>query len=89
MGNYVARFFEDSTGKLVLWQTPNVPLIGWAGFTLLTHVLPAGTWQVFAGYVSFGFIFTWAWLEITSGSSYFRRVLGVVVLALSIHSRLA
>ncbi|HSX15518.1 MAG TPA: hypothetical protein VLF40_01890 [Candidatus Saccharimonadales bacterium] len=88
MGSYTARFFQDGTGKLVLWQTPNVPLLGWALFTLFTHLLPTGNWQAFAGYASFGFIFTWSWLEITSGASYFRRTLGVVVLVLSIHSRL-
>jgi len=84
----LTKFFKDGTGKIVIWQTPNAPLIGWAVSSALAHILPSDGWQLLAGYVSFGFIFTWAWLELTQGSSYFRRVLGAVVLAMSIYSRL-
>ena len=34
--------------------------------------------------LSFGFIFTWAWLEITSGVNYFRRALGLSVLIIAV-----
>jgi hypothetical protein len=81
------KLFKDSNGKVVIWQTPNTPLVAWALFSVLTHVLPVGRWQFLAEYLSFGFIFTWAWLELTQGSSYFRRILGAVVLVVSIQSR--
>ena len=87
--DFFTKLFKDDGGKIVIWQTPNIPLIGWAVFSVLTHILPTGRWQLFAGYVSFGFIFTWAWLELTQGISYFRRILGAAVLAVSIHSRLS
>jgi len=76
------NFFKDNKGQVVICQKPNLPLIGWIIFTILK--------LIFSGYqpklyylfslLSFGFIFTWAWLEITSGVNYFRRVLGLIVL---------
>jgi hypothetical protein len=38
--------------------------------------------------VAFGAIFTWAWLETFSGVNNFRRGLGIVVLIISLYSRL-
>ena len=84
----LTELFKDKKGKVVLWQTPNIPLVGWALSSVLIHIVPAGRWQLAVGYVSFGFIFTWAWLELSQGASYFRRALGVVVLVASIYSRL-
>lgn len=89
MPDYLTNFFKDKNGKVVLGQTPNAPLVGWFVFLVLAHVIPTGRWQQVAGYVSFGFIFTWAWLELTQGVNYFRRLLGAVVLILAIHSRLS
>ena len=86
--NSFTKLFKDRKGKIIVWQTPNIPLIGWALFSVLTHVLPVNKWQIAVGYISFGFIFTWAWLELTQGASYFRRILGIVVLTASIHARI-
>ena len=81
------KFIKDRKGRIAIVQTPNVPLIGWFLFVVSTHVLHTATWQEFAGFMSFGFIFTWSWLEITQGANYFRRALGLVVLFVSIYSR--
>ena len=59
------RFFRDDKGRVVLWQTPNIPIVGWALFSALAYVLPAGHWKVLADYLAFGFLFTWAFLEVT------------------------
>ena len=82
------KFFKDRDGHIVLWQTPNVPLVGWVLFIVSTHILHTASWQQFASYMSFGFIFTWAWLEMTGGASYFRRALGLIVLVVSIYTRI-
>lgn len=83
----ITKFFKDKNGKVVVWQTPNIPLISWALFSVLARVVPSGAWQQLTSFVSFGFIFTWAWLEITEGSSYFRRTLGIVVLIVTLSSK--
>jgi hypothetical protein len=54
---------------------------------LISWILPAGFWQQIFTYASFGLLFTWAWLELVSGKSYFRRLLGLVVLVLIVYDR--
>jgi hypothetical protein len=44
-------------------------------------LIPAGVINAGFANLSTAFLFTWAYLEITQGASYFRRVLGAVVLA--------
>ena len=82
------KFFKDSDGQIVIWQRPNVPLIGWLLFAIASFLIKISPWQNFLAYLSFGFIFTWAWLEITKGKSYFRRALGVLVLLISLYYQL-
>ncbi len=88
MNHYTAmvkRYFKDSDGKIVIWQRPNIPLIGWLAFAVAAFFIKTAPWQNLFSYLSFGFLFTWAWLEITQGKSYFRRALGVVVLLLALY----
>lgn len=73
------RFFKDSKGRLVIWQRPNIPLIGWLFFKFLSTIVHSK--QSNFSNVSTAFLFTWAYLEIASGKSYFRRVLGAVIMA--------
>ena len=84
----IAQFFKDKDGKVVVWQTPNIPLIAWAVAFALTFVPLPEKWHTLVSYIAFGFLFTWAWLEITQGSSGFRRTLGATVLLWLIVSRL-
>jgi hypothetical protein len=84
----IQDIFGNKKGKLVFWQRPNLPIIGWAISMVVGHFLPHGNWQTTATYLSFGFLFTWAYLEITQGVNNFRKILGVVVLAWSIYSKL-
>lgn len=88
MNHYIAtgmKFFKDSDGHIAIIQWPNIPLIGWFVSMLASLFITSPPWHTFLGYVSFGFIFTWAWLEITQGNSYFRRALGVIVLLLALY----
>lgn len=75
-------FFKDKKGQIVLFQAPNSPLIGWFIFATLNFLWSGNQPKVHSLFhaLSFGFIFTWAWLEITSGVNYFRRTLGLLVL---------
>ncbi len=83
----LGRLFTDDTGKVVVWQPPNVPIVGWALFSVLAQVLPAGRSKLAAEYLGSGLLFTWAFLEITQGASYFRRILGAVILVVVTYSR--
>jgi len=71
-------FIKDKEGKVVLWQWPNLPLVGWAIFALLSHLT---RWQPLA-WIGTAFLVVWALLEIFRGVNYFRRALGLVVLLL-------
>jgi hypothetical protein len=82
------KFFKDKEGHIAIVQRPNIPLISWLVFTVISMFIKSSPLHTFLGYVGFGFIFTWAWLEITTGKSYFRRTFGVVVLILALYSHL-
>lgn len=84
---FLDRCFKDKNGRIVIFQRPNAPLITWVVCSVLLRILgnpdsltstPVLT-QVLQAF-SFGSIFTWAWLEIFQGSSYGRRVLGLIVM---------
>lgn len=83
-------FFKDKQGRFVIAQAPNMPLIGWFIFTMLDLLWRSSPPKIHSLFdiLSFGFIFTWAWLEITDGVNYFRRTLGLFVLVIVIYYRL-
>ena len=81
------RFWRDANGKVVVSQVPNVPLAGWLLFAGLSRIPGAEGWKNDTGYISSAFLFTWAYLEFVQGASYFRRVLGLVVLAVVVEAR--
>ena len=71
--------FKDKNGHVVLWQWPNVPLYGWLMFKIVS--MPIHNPSLKHGFDSFSmaFLFTWAYLEFTTGVNYFRRALGLIV----------
>jgi hypothetical protein len=81
-----ARFFRNpKTDEVVVWQMPNLPL--WLFFiaSALRRLLhPAGTLGVAIAIVAGISLVVWAVLEVVKGESPFRRVLGAVVLAVSL-----
>jgi hypothetical protein len=79
-------FFKDKQGRIVLFQAPNSPLICWFILVILDFFWSSNQPKIHYLFhmLRFGFIFTWAWLEITSGVNYFRRALGLLVLILAI-----
>ena len=80
----IDRFITDKDGKSTVIQMPNLPLIGWAVFGLLSFVIAKGTPHRGLQNLSRAALFTWAYLEIRSGDSPFRRILGVVVMLMLI-----
>ena len=72
------RCIRDKNGHVVLWQRPNLPIIIWAVFTVLAHVLH-GQPKHLSQVVAFAALLLWSLLELFQGANYFRRALGLVV----------
>lgn len=87
MPHALRRFFSDRHGRIVVAQWPNAPLLAWAGLSVASHASRGG-WSGYFGLFATAALVTWAWLEISQGDSPFRRVLGGVVLAWLVVSRL-
>jgi len=77
-------FFRDKKGRLVLFQFPNLSLLVFAIASLLARIVTSvGVGQVLK-VISLSAIYTWALLEIFTGATYFRRLLGLVVFGCSL-----
>jgi hypothetical protein len=86
----IQKFFTDKTGKIVIGQKPNLPIIVWVLASILKRLI--GTTHSFYSYIDMiGFlaIIIWALLEIFQGNSPFRRMLGLVVIVFSLYIRTA
>lgn len=73
------RTWKDKNGRVVLWQTPNKWLIGWALLTTVSLFFNGTTADVISSIASISLI-VWSLLEIFRGINYYRRFLGAVVL---------
>ena len=82
------RTFRDSEGKIVIAQTPNLPLSVGIVASLLKLLVTTGQINLALDIVAFGSLFTWAWEELFQGVNYFRRALGLIVLVGLIASKL-
>ena len=81
------KTWKDRRGKVVMWQTPNAWLISWAGFTVVSLFLNGHTADVFSWAASAALVI-WSLLEIFRGINYYRRLLGIAVLAYAVASLL-
>jgi hypothetical protein len=86
--NPIRSFFSDKHGKLAIAQLPNPPLIIWLLATAVAHFVHTGLVHTSARIVAVAAILVWAILEIISGLSPFRRILGGAVLLLMLVSLL-
>jgi len=73
----IAQFFKDSHGHWVNIQFPSPLLIAWVVLLFVNFFLHDKHVQLLQTTV----LFVWAYLELTQGSSYFRKTLGAIVLA--------
>jgi hypothetical protein len=71
----------------VLFQKPNIPIIVWFTAVVAGYFIKDGTLAELIDLVGFGTLFTWAWIELFKGVNYFRRLLGLTVLVLSLFLR--
>lgn len=72
----IDKFFKDRNGRWAIAQFPNVLITGWIVVllaNLFLHSQPVKSLQD-------ALLFAWAYMELIQGVSYFRKVLGAVVL---------
>ena len=77
------KFWRDKQGNYVIWQWPNIWLIGWALATLVSLVTVGKLSDVFS-VIGTALLIIWSLLELFLGVNYFRRTLGLVVLFFSV-----
>lgn len=87
--NFSQKFWEDKHDNVVIWQKPNKWLSIWFFTMVLDWFLPRGLIEKSIGVVSLASLIIWAFLELTRGDDYFRRLIGLLVLLVLIVSRLA
>ncbi len=73
------KIFLDNNGHLVLAQFPNIPLAIWLSTLVIARLVHASPWVAINEVVSFSALLVWAFLELVSGVTYFRRTLGLIV----------
>jgi hypothetical protein len=79
------KTWKDRRGHIIIWQNPNPALIAWAVLTFLSLLVSGRLADIFSWLGSASLI-GWCLLEIFKGTNYFRRALGLLVLAFAIMS---
>jgi len=77
------KLWHDKNGRIVIWQMPNIPLFGWLIFTVASFLF-SGKTETVLSYLASLSLFIWAVLELVSGVNYFRRIIGLVFVIVSI-----
>lgn len=86
MGSFKNRFlnisfsniFKDKSGRIVIAQKPNAPLLIAIAFYLLGFI-PQETLQTISYWGVFITMLYWAYLEMTQGVNTWRKLLGIIV----------
>lgn len=79
------KIWRDKRGRIVIWQSPNVPLISWAVLTFLSLLVNGRTAEALYWLGSAALVI-WSLLELLKGVNYFRRGLGLLVLVMALIS---
>ncbi len=83
----IGNLFKDKNGKVVIFQAPNIAIILWFAFLVLSKFSNGVLSNVFSC-LSFVALMVWASLEIFKGESLFRKILGLIVLTFYLYYRL-
>lgn len=78
------KIWYNEDGDIVIWQWPNIWLIGWAAINIVSLFVTSRGISKVTWWIGFLLLTIWAVLEITKGANYFRRSLGVAVLLINI-----
>ncbi|MDB5177851.1 MAG: hypothetical protein JWO61_234 [Candidatus Saccharibacteria bacterium] len=78
--NWIKPFFKDKNDKWAIIAFPNVLLTAWLVATILNMFIHDGKVHSDLSLLGGAILFAWAYLELTQGASYFRRLLGAIIL---------
>lgn len=70
--------FKDNKGKIVIGQSPNIPLIGFLVFSTIQLFTNNSNLYSQLNIIKLSFIFLWSYLELTDGTNNFRKFLGLL-----------
>lgn len=82
----INKIFKDKQGQIVLYQRPNIWLIAWAVLDIVAIFAPGRRTSDYAWTAGSVMLVIWALLEVFRGVNYFRRLLGLVVLLITLAS---
>jgi hypothetical protein len=74
------QFVTGKHGKVIIWQSPNLLLWLWISIKALVLFIDDGNFKNNLGNLSGAILFAWAFLELTQGDSYFRKLLGLIII---------
>lgn len=77
-----SKTWRNRQGRVVIWQTPNLALIAWAGLTVFS-LMVNGRLADILSWLGLAALVIWSLLEIFRGANYFRRALGLLVLVMA------
>lgn len=84
LGELWDKIWRDDEGNVVIWQMPNIWLIGWAVLTFASLLFSKGLISNILTWAGEASLIIWCLLEIFKGVNYFRRFLGLAVLVYAI-----
>lgn len=79
------NFFKNKEGKVVLMQAPNPPLYAWLFFAVSSKIVEDPSLSENLGHLGDASGFVWAYLELRSGESAFRKWLGGIVIVWKVY----
>ena len=79
---------DNKKNNYVIAQKPNLPLIVWFVSFVITKIPLLSYVHHLFDLISYGAIFTWAWLEIFQGVNNFRKGLGILVMVIILVTQL-
>ncbi len=82
----MVNIFRGDNNKLTIFQKPNIPATVWLIATIGARIFHSGLPHVILSIISVLAAFVWAMMELVSGVNYFRKILGFVVLFVTIYS---
>ena len=80
-GDLWDKFWKNKQGEVVVYQHPNILLIGWVVLAFVSLFVEEPLADIL-WHISLGVLAVWSLLEIFKGVNYFRRLMGAVVLVL-------
>lgn len=80
--SFLDKCFKDKNNAVVIGQRPNLPIFLFILSFLLSKLVESPNLQESFSSIGTLFLFAWAWLELTEGANYLRRLLGFTVMVI-------